>query len=380
MSAFDDEFGLFGDEDKTPDEERTSTLGARRIASDEAAHDDIEPEDERPRRGRGDRRERGAGSAAEYGEGEGRRPRREYGADRGARKAADPVVAQQRALDLLKFLARKLVSRPDNVIVEEVETEKGPVVELVVEHEDLGKVIGRSGRVAQALRTLVRASAEGRISIDIISFEDEVVATSSEQVAGDADADAGGDTEARRRPTSEANAGRVTGVFGLRGELKVAPSRVGADALAAGIAVRASLSDGMSRALRVRALRLHQGRPLVTFDGVEDANAALELVGATLFVDRAVVAMGEGEYFDDDLVGCALVDPAGTVVGHVVAVEHYPAQDVLLVGPDPFDKLRTGGSMVPLVRAFVRAIDVAAKRIAVDLPPGLLDPREADEA
>ena len=47
MSAFDDEFGLFGDEDKTPDEERTSTLGARRIASDEAAHDDIEPEDER---------------------------------------------------------------------------------------------------------------------------------------------------------------------------------------------------------------------------------------------------------------------------------------------------------------------------------------------
>ena len=61
------------------------------------------------------------------------------------------------------------------MLVEEVETDKGPVVELVVEHEDLGKVIGRSGRVAQALRTLVRASAEGRISIDIISFEDEVL-------------------------------------------------------------------------------------------------------------------------------------------------------------------------------------------------------------
>jgi predicted RNA-binding protein YlqC (UPF0109 family) len=189
MSAFDDEFGLFGDDDKPADEERTSTLGARRIASDEAAHDDIEPEDERPRRGpRTDRRDRtsgGTGGSAGADEGE-RRPRREYGGDRGARKTEDPAVAQQRALDLLGFLARKLVSRPENVLVEEVETEKGPVVELVVEHEDLGKVIGRSGRVAQALRTLVRASAEGRISIDIISFEDEVVEGEAEH-AGDAD-------------------------------------------------------------------------------------------------------------------------------------------------------------------------------------------------
>jgi predicted RNA-binding protein YlqC (UPF0109 family) len=78
------------------------------------------------------------------------------------------------------------------VLVEEVETEKGPVVELVVEHEDLGKVIGRSGRVAQALRTLVRASAEGRLSIDIISFEDEVVEGET-RPAGDADVASGED-------------------------------------------------------------------------------------------------------------------------------------------------------------------------------------------
>jgi predicted RNA-binding protein YlqC (UPF0109 family) len=192
MSAFDDEFGLFGDEAAPGEEERKSTLGARRIASDEAAHDDIEPEDDRPRRGpRGDRRDRSDGDAgpATAG-GESRRGRREYGGDRGARKTADPVVAQQRAIDLLKFLARKLVSKPDSVLVEEVDTDKGPVVELVVEHEDLGKVIGRSGRVAQALRTLVRASAEGRISIDIISFEDEIIEQEAEH-AGDADPSTG---------------------------------------------------------------------------------------------------------------------------------------------------------------------------------------------
>jgi uncharacterized protein len=185
MSAFDDEFGLFGDEASPGEEERKSTLGARRIASDEAAHDDIEPEDDRPRRGpRGDRRDRPGGGAGPATAGdEGRRGRREYGGDRGARKTADPVVAQQRAMDLLKFLARKLVSKPDSVLVEEVDTDKGPVVELVVEHEDLGKVIGRSGRVAQALRTLVRASAEGRISIDIISFEDEIIEQEAEHAS-----------------------------------------------------------------------------------------------------------------------------------------------------------------------------------------------------
>jgi len=186
VSAFDDEFGLFGDESET-EEERRSTLGARRIGSDEAASDDIEPEDERPRRGRGPR-DRTAGGPG----GDRRREGRVYGADRGARKAADPVVAQQRALDLLAFLARKLVSHPNEVLVETVDTAKGPVVELVVVQEDLGKVIGRSGRVAQALRTLVRASAEGRIAIDIVAYDEDEFEQEAEH-AGDADVANGDD-------------------------------------------------------------------------------------------------------------------------------------------------------------------------------------------
>ncbi|GAC1502277.1 MAG: hypothetical protein NVS1B14_06980 [Vulcanimicrobiaceae bacterium] len=47
-----------------------------------------------------------------------------------------------------------------------------PVVELAVDPEDLGKVIGRSGRMAQALRTIVRATAEGKISVDILDLEE----------------------------------------------------------------------------------------------------------------------------------------------------------------------------------------------------------------
>jgi len=71
VSAFDDEFGLFGDDEATPEEERKSTLGARQIATNESFSDDIEPEDERPAR----RRSGSAGSDSRTGGGE--RKRRE---------------------------------------------------------------------------------------------------------------------------------------------------------------------------------------------------------------------------------------------------------------------------------------------------------------
>lgn len=163
MSAFDDEFGLFGDDDEKPEEERTSTLGARQIATNESFSDDIEPEDERPAR-----RRPGGDRPAAGGE---RRPYRDR--DHGPRPAGDPAVAQARAVDLLTYLAKKLVSKPDDVIVGVVDGQRGPVIELEVHPEDFGKVIGKGGRVAQALRTIVRASAEGKVTIDIVDVEDD---------------------------------------------------------------------------------------------------------------------------------------------------------------------------------------------------------------
>ncbi|HZX68716.1 MAG TPA: ribosome maturation factor RimM [Candidatus Elarobacter sp.] len=163
----------------------------------------------------------------------------------------------------------------------------------------------------------------------------------------------------------------MVGVFGLRGELKVAASRIGEDALRAGLDLRARLPDGTERALRIRALRRNLGRPLITVEGVDDANAAASLVGATLHLDRSAVQLEPGEYFDDDLAGCALVDASGATLARVRTVEHYPAQDVLLL---------ESGAMVPLVRAFIKNVDVRAKQILVDVPAGLLDASAAEEA
>jgi uncharacterized protein len=60
--------------------------------------------------------------------------------------------------ELLAHLARQLVDDPDAVEVEEVRQEGATVLQLRVAKEDVGKVIGRQGRIARALRAIVRAS------------------------------------------------------------------------------------------------------------------------------------------------------------------------------------------------------------------------------
>jgi predicted RNA-binding protein YlqC (UPF0109 family) len=60
--------------------------------------------------------------------------------------------------ELLAYLARQLVDDPDSVSVEELEREGAVVLRLHVAKADVGKVIGRQGRIARALRAIVRAS------------------------------------------------------------------------------------------------------------------------------------------------------------------------------------------------------------------------------
>jgi predicted RNA-binding protein YlqC (UPF0109 family) len=60
--------------------------------------------------------------------------------------------------ELVEFLARGLVDQPDEVRVVRSEREGTVVLELHVAPDDVGKVIGRQGRIARALRTIVRAS------------------------------------------------------------------------------------------------------------------------------------------------------------------------------------------------------------------------------
>ena len=73
--------------------------------------------------------------------------------------------------ELVEFLARALVSDPDSVQVEEVEEDGDLVLEVTVGGDDLGRLIGRGGRVANAIRTVAKAAstrADRRVLVEFI--------------------------------------------------------------------------------------------------------------------------------------------------------------------------------------------------------------------
>ena len=122
--------------------------------------------------------------------------------------------------------------------------------------------------------------------------------------------------------------------------------------------------------------RAHRGRAPASKRGCSFASrasttpiAAQGYVGALLYAPREQVALADGEYLDDDLVGCAVCGADGTHYGNVERVEHYPASDMLVVD----------GRMVPMVAAIVTrsTLICAERRIVIDPPEGLLDYRSS---
>ena len=73
--------------------------------------------------------------------------------------------------ELLETIAKALVDNPDEVSVNEVEGEKSIILELKVAKDDMGKVIGKQGRIAKAIRTVMKAAAvkeNKRVSVEIL--------------------------------------------------------------------------------------------------------------------------------------------------------------------------------------------------------------------
>ena len=73
--------------------------------------------------------------------------------------------------ELVEYIAKSLVDYPESVTVTEVEGEKAMVLELKVHPDDMGKIIGKQGRIAKAMRTVVSAAAvkeNKRVVVEIV--------------------------------------------------------------------------------------------------------------------------------------------------------------------------------------------------------------------
>lgn len=172
--------------------------------------------------------------------------------------------------------------------------------------------------------------------------------------------------------------GRIGRPHGIRGEVTV---EVRTDTPELRFARGSVLETDPARLgpLTVAAARWHSGRLLLSLRGVHDRTAAEALRGAVLSADVPDDEVPEDpeEFYDHQLRGLAVVTAgaAADPIGVVADVVHLPGQDLLAVA-------REGGRevLVPFVAEIVTDIDLDAGRVVVDLPPGLLELDEPDEA
>lgn len=120
--------------------------------------------------------------------------------------------------------------------------------------------------------------------------------------------------------------------------------------------------------LTLLSARVHQGGWLLSFAEARDRTAAEALRGTRLLLDAGATAAEPDAWYESELVGLAVDDPAGTRIGEVVALHDRPAQDLLEV------RLRDGRcGLVPFVADLVPLVDVPGGVVVVDAPDGLFD-------
>ena len=192
--------------------------------------------------------------------------------------------------------------------------------------------------------------------------------------------------------------GQIVRAHGIRGEVIVAVRTDEPDVrFAPGSVLGAEPPD--RGPLTVAAARWHSGRLIVAFAGIGDRTAAEGLRGTLLILDSAQIppVADPDEFYDHELIGLGVVTAAGERVGVVADVLHH-GQDLLVIrrdgapgapgrasvrgpaGPAAPAAPAADEALVPFVGAIVTDVDVAAGRLVIDPPPGLLDPDEAIEA
>ena len=155
--------------------------------------------------------------------------------------------------------------------------------------------------------------------------------------------------------------GHIVNAHGIKGEVKLNPEGFTPEFVAEFDTLYIN-----GEPVQVKSRRVHKSTVLLTLPGVEDMDAALALKGKTVAIYADDVALPEGEYFDVELEGCAVLDDAtGEEIGKLTRVLHYPAHKV-------YEVKGSREYLIPAVPGvFIVSVDINAGVVRVHMMKGL---------
>ena len=167
-------------------------------------------------------------------------------------------------------------------------------------------------------------------------------------------------------PPARVCVGVIVGAQGVRGAVRVKPFTAEPDGVAAYGPVE---DEAGARRFELRLVGRAKGVVIAALPGVADRDAAEALRGVRLYVSRArLPAPEEEEWYHADLLGLRAVLADGTVLGRVQAIHDFGAGDSIEIEREGAPPL-----LVPFTRAAVPVVDLAAGKLVVAPPEGLLE-------
>ena len=165
--------------------------------------------------------------------------------------------------------------------------------------------------------------------------------------------------------------GRIARTHGLRGDVIVNPETDFVEERFRRGAVMWIHSAHGDEALTIAASRIQGGRPVLTFEGIASIDDAERIAGQELRIpEDALQPLPTGTYYLHQLVGCVVETVAGERIGEVERVEGGAGSSQLVIRHGREEVL------IPLAAAICISVDVAAKKIVVAPPEGLLELNE----
>ena len=155
-------------------------------------------------------------------------------------------------------------------------------------------------------------------------------------------------------------AGEIVGTHGIHGEVKILPGADSPDFL---LSFDTYYIKGTPR--RVLSARVHKTCVLAKLEGVETPEQASLLRRQVICIDREVISLPEGSVYIADLLDCRVLDEDGQELGTIYDVLSLPANDVYVV------RGAKRQYMIPVVREFVREINVAEGYVRVHVIEGM---------